>query len=68
MSIYDNETRLQLAREQADRLADEMRRSRRLTADEAGNPSPARLREPLRRAARRRGAKEPEPTIPAYDA
>lgn len=43
MVYYDTDNRLQLAREHADRLATEMRRSRRLTPDEAGYPSWARL-------------------------
>ena len=43
MVYYDTDTRLQLAREHADRLATEMRRSRRLTTDEAGYPRLARL-------------------------
>ena len=33
---YDTPTRIQFAREQADRLAAEMRRSRSLTPDEVG--------------------------------
>ena len=68
MFIYDNDARLQLAREHAAWLADEMRRSRRLTPNEAGHPSRARLREVLGRVALRRRPKEAEPTIPAYDA
>jgi hypothetical protein len=43
MVYYDTDSRIQLAREQADRLAGEMRRSRRLTPDTAGYPTRARL-------------------------
>jgi len=43
MVYYDTHSRLQFAREHADRLADEMRRSRRLTPDEAGYRRLARL-------------------------
>jgi hypothetical protein len=43
MVYYDTDIRLQLAREHADRLATEMRRSRRLTPDKAGYPRLARL-------------------------
>ena len=43
MVFYDTNSRLQLASEHADRLKTEMRRSRRLTPDEAGSSSVARL-------------------------
>jgi len=43
MLYYDTNSRLQFAREHADRLASEMRRCRRLTPDEAGFPNWARL-------------------------
>ena len=43
MVYYDTDIRLQLAREHADRLAAEMRRSRRLTPEVAGFPRLARL-------------------------
>jgi len=43
MVYYDTDVRLQLAREHAERLATEMRRSRRLTRDEAGYPPLTRL-------------------------
>lgn len=39
MLYYDTPSRIQIAREQADRLASEMRRSRRLTSDEVGYPA-----------------------------
>jgi hypothetical protein len=68
MLNYDNDARRQFAREQAERLADEMRRSRRLTPNEAGYPSRASMSELLRRAARLGRAKEPKPRAPAYDA
>jgi hypothetical protein len=68
MFIYDSDARLQLAREHAARLADEVRRSRRHTLDEAGHPSRASLRELLGRIALRRRPKEAEATVPAYDA
>lgn len=61
MVFYDTNSRLQFASEHADRLMTEMRRSRRLTPDEAGNSSLARLGsalaarvERLRRDGRRR--------------
>jgi hypothetical protein len=68
MSIYDNNARLQVAREHAEWLADEMRRSRRLTPDEAGLSSRLRLRELLHRVVLRRPLKEAEPRIRAYHA
>ena len=43
MVYYDTDTRLLFAREHADRLEAEMRRTRRLTRDEAGYPRLARL-------------------------
>jgi hypothetical protein len=43
MVYYDTNVRLQLAREHADRLASEMRRSRRISPDVAGYPRLARL-------------------------
>lgn len=43
MVYYDTDSRLQFAREHADRLALEMRRSRRLTQDEAGAHGRTRL-------------------------
>ena len=39
MVYYDTDSRLQFAREHADRLEAEMRRTRRLTRDEAGYPA-----------------------------
>ena len=66
MLEYDSELRRQLSRERAERLGDEMRRSRRLTPVEAGFPSRPSLGELLRRAARLghvRGAKH---QVPAY--
>jgi hypothetical protein len=68
MLDYDNEARLLLAREHAESLAEEMRRSRRLTPDVAGFPARTRLRELLRRAAHFGRANEPESSIPVYDA
>lgn len=43
MVFYDTNSRLQLASEHTDRLMTEMRRSRRLTPDEAGSSSLGRL-------------------------
>lgn len=67
MVYYDTDSRLQFAREHADRLTAEMRRSRRLTPDEAGFFSRARLApalaDPLDRLGRRRGYH-----TPAYEA
>jgi hypothetical protein len=65
---YDSDSRLQLAREHAERLADEMRRCRRLTPDVAGYPGRARRRDLLRRAVRLGRARESESSIPVYDA
>jgi len=67
MVYYDTNTRLQLAREHADRLATEMRRSRRLTPDVAGYPRLAKLGSALaghlESLRRHRGSH-----TPAYDA
>ena len=43
MVYYDTEGRLQLAREHAERLAEEMRHSRPLRADSGEQPGRARL-------------------------
>jgi hypothetical protein len=43
MVFYDTNSRLQFAREHADRLTTEMRRTRRLSRDEAGFPRWAAL-------------------------
>jgi hypothetical protein len=43
MVYYDTDSRLQFAREHAERLATDMRRTRRLTPDEVGYPGWARL-------------------------
>jgi hypothetical protein len=67
MVYYDTDSRLQFAREHADRLADEMRRSRGLTPDEVGYRGRARwgsaLADGLERLRRRRGHQ-----VPAYNA
>ena len=68
MLDYDTESRLQLAREHAERLADDMRRTRRLTADAAGYPVRTRIGELLGRGARVGRKNEVEPTVPAYNA
>jgi hypothetical protein len=68
MLTYDNEARRQLAREHAERLADDMRRSRPPAPNEAGYSGRAGIGELLRRAARYRHTEEPEPRIPAHDA
>jgi len=49
MLYYDPGARSLFAREHAERLADDMRRSRRLTPTEAGYPSRVSLGELLRR-------------------
>ena len=67
MLSHDNDFRRQLTREHAERLAHEMRRSRRLTPTEAGYPSPGSLGELLRRAAHLGHVKEAGPRVPAYD-
>ena len=59
MVYYATDSRLQLAREHADLLEAEMRRSRRLALDEAGYPRGPRLGPPLARyleRLRRRGS------------
>jgi hypothetical protein len=66
MLLNDSDSRLQLAREHAERLAEEMRRSRRLMPDTAGLPGRASLAKVLRRATRRGRVSEPE-RIPTYD-
>jgi hypothetical protein len=66
MLDYHNELRRQLALEHAERLASDMRRSRRLTPVEAGFPSRPSLVELLRRAAHFGRAKGAEHQIPAY--
>ena len=53
MVYYDTDSRLQFAREHADRLEAEMRRTRRLTRDEAGYPRLARLGSALAASAER---------------
>lgn len=67
MLDYDTNSRLQAAREHADLLAAEMRRSRRLKPDEVGYPGWARLGSALvgrvERLRRRRGH-----GVPACDA
>jgi len=69
MLDYDNDSRRLLARERAERLADEMRRTRRITPDVAGFPGRTRVGDLLRRVMRldRIKAPEPEHSIPAYD-
>jgi hypothetical protein len=67
MLDYDNDSRRLLAREHAERLAHEMRRTRRITPDVAGFPGRTRLGELLRRVTRLNRAKAPESSIPAYE-
>jgi hypothetical protein len=67
MLLPDSDSRLQLAREHPERLAEEMRRSRRLTPGMAGLPGRASLAKLLRRAARRGRVSEPD-RIPTYNA
>lgn len=67
MLYHDNDSRRQLATEHAQGLANEMRRARRLTPDEACNPGWARLRAELRgRTKRLLHGKGQQ--APAYDA
>jgi hypothetical protein len=67
MIYYDTDTRLQFAREHADRLAAEMRRTRCLTPDEVGYPGWARLGSALAgRLERLRGRRANG--VPAYGA
>ena len=67
MVYYDTDTRLLLAREHGDRLATEMRRSRRLPPDVTGYPRLAKLGSALARQLeslrRHRGVHKP-----AYEA
>jgi hypothetical protein len=67
MLLNDSDSRLQLAREHVERLADDMRRSRRLTPDMAGFLGRVSLAKLLRRLERRGRVSEPE-RIPTYDA
>jgi hypothetical protein len=67
MLLPDSDSRLQLAREHAERLAEEMRRSRPRTPGMAGQPVRASLAKLLRRVAQRGRVREPE-RIPRYDA
>lgn len=67
MLDYDNETRRLFAREHAERLADDMRRSRPLTPNVAGYSGWSRIGDLLRRAAHNRHTEEPEPRFPAHD-
>ena len=67
MVYYDTDSRLQFAREHAERLATEMRRSRRLTPDEVGVSSLTRLGSAFAgRVNRLRGLRGHH--VPAYDA
>jgi hypothetical protein len=63
MVYYDSDSRLQIAREHAERLAEDMRRTRRLDADEPGNLRWASLLYALARRLegklRRRGHRAP---------
>jgi hypothetical protein len=63
MVYYDTDNRLQFAREHADRLADDMRRSQRLMSDEGADPGGITLRSLLAasvdRLRRRRGYHAP---------
>jgi hypothetical protein len=65
MLDYDNDSRRLLAREHAARLADEMRRTRRITPDVAGFPQRTRLVELLRRAMHLNRVKARESSVPA---
>lgn len=68
MVNYDNESRLQLALEHAERLADDMRSSRRLTTNAARYPNHARLDRLLRGLGRLGRHDTTEPTLAPYDA
>jgi hypothetical protein len=68
MLDYDNDARRLLAREHAERLADDMRRSRPLAPNEAGYSGRSHIGDLLRRAVRYRHTEEPEPRISAHDA
>lgn len=68
MLDYDNDGRRLLASERAERLMEEMRRSRRLTPDAAGYRTRITPRQLLRRFAAHERSKKPESAIPAYDA
>lgn len=63
---YDSASRLQFARERAERLTNEMRRGRRLTPEMAGFPSRTGLDRLLRRASLRLArAKQAQSPVPA---
>jgi hypothetical protein len=68
MVSYEDESRRLLALEHAERLADDMRRSRRLTANAAGYPARARFDRLLRRLGRLGRHNRAEPTLAPYDA
>ena len=68
MLDYHSELRRQLALERAELLAAEMRRSRPLTADEAGLPSRPNLGELMRRAMRIGRRRAANRHVPAYHA
>jgi hypothetical protein len=68
MINYENDSRLLLALEHAERLADDMRRSRRLTADAAGYPVRAHVGRLLRRLGSMSRHNRAEPTLAPYDA
>ena len=63
---YDTDARRQLALEHAQRLADDMRRSRPLTPVAAGPAHFVGIRELLQRAAHIGRGKELEPAVPSY--
>jgi hypothetical protein len=62
MLLPDSDSRRLLAREHAERLAEEMRRSARLTPEMARLPGRASLAKLLRRAARRGRVIDPQRT------
>jgi hypothetical protein len=68
MLDYDNEARRLFAREHTERLADDVRRTRPLTPNEADYTGRSRIGEFLRRAAHYRHNEEPEPRIAGHDA
>jgi hypothetical protein len=63
---YDTDARRQLAAEHVGRLAEYMRSSRPLAADESDSAHLAAIRALLRRAAHLGRSTEPERPIPSY--
>ena len=68
MLYHDTDGRLLLARERAELLASEMRSARRVTPQQVGHPSWARLAAELLGGGRMRQRRRKSHGSPAYDA